>query len=253
MSHAADRIDILLECKSCEIKDNIPYMKLRNKKCDSHGITNHTIFPKLPSWGLYNEDNLKYPRSDYYAIVDIEDIPKTMNGYYIGNIEGYILRIVNSSDMIFEKGHSYLFKNPSFGSKEIREEESGSFKRVPVALISQDSVSNIFNLVGLNRREYVAALFVKIVFSHRKGKTYAEILKILKMAQGSVVDITCENCLKKAVNKLVCSTCKGVLYCNRECQVADWKRHKSNCVVIQLVNKLYDWIQLKESSLELIA
>ena len=39
----------------------------------------------------------------------------------------------------------------------------------------------------------------------------------------------CNNCNKTFEKLLKCSKCKKVKYCSRECQIADWKKHKKNC------------------------
>eukprot|EP00985_Skeletonema_marinoi_P023632 scaffold15840_cov142-Skeletonema_marinoi.AAC.6 len=44
---------------------------------------------------------------------------------------------------------------------------------------------------------------------------------------------TCDYCNKTSIKKLpMCTRCKTVSYCNRECQVAAWKAHKTTCVPI---------------------
>ncbi len=40
----------------------------------------------------------------------------------------------------------------------------------------------------------------------------------------------CAGCRLEAEGKLSrCCKCKGVAYCSRECQLADWKQHKKDC------------------------
>lgn len=39
----------------------------------------------------------------------------------------------------------------------------------------------------------------------------------------------CHHCKKMSKGCKVCSGCKAFLYCSRECQVANWKEHKSEC------------------------
>ena len=39
----------------------------------------------------------------------------------------------------------------------------------------------------------------------------------------------CEFCCERPVKLKMCSSCKEVGYCGRECQLADWKTHKPNC------------------------
>ncbi|KAI6007547.1 hypothetical protein F5J12DRAFT_741961 [Pisolithus orientalis] len=40
----------------------------------------------------------------------------------------------------------------------------------------------------------------------------------------------CTVCGKGGVPLSACSRCKSVKYCSRDCQVKDWKKHKTNCV-----------------------
>lgn len=43
----------------------------------------------------------------------------------------------------------------------------------------------------------------------------------------------CERCGKAGKPKLLnCSACQSVKYCSRDCQMADWKRHKPRCKVL---------------------
>jgi hypothetical protein len=40
---------------------------------------------------------------------------------------------------------------------------------------------------------------------------------------------TCRSCGVAPEKLMACSSCKKVRYCSRECQKADWKRHKEEC------------------------
>jgi hypothetical protein len=43
----------------------------------------------------------------------------------------------------------------------------------------------------------------------------------------------CENCgIARDTRLLKCAACQSVLYCSKECQLADWKRHKGMCKVL---------------------
>ena len=49
---------------------------------------------------------------------------------------------------------------------------------------------------------------------------------------------TCRNCMtmEQMSSKVVlkkCMRCEGVRYCSKECQKADWKRHKPECKVVK--------------------
>jgi len=39
----------------------------------------------------------------------------------------------------------------------------------------------------------------------------------------------CRNCYTASEHVMRCSVCKAIYYCSRECQKADWKRHKEDC------------------------
>tara|TARA_B100001123_G_C14854219_1_gene845327 strand:- start:347 stop:712 length:366 start_codon:yes stop_codon:yes gene_type:complete len=49
---------------------------------------------------------------------------------------------------------------------------------------------------------------------------------------------TCGNCSSKALK--VCSKCKIVYYCNRECQKAHWKTHKFECVERRSIDDIWE-------------
>ena len=49
---------------------------------------------------------------------------------------------------------------------------------------------------------------------------------------------TCGNCSSKASK--VCSKCKIVYYCNRECQKAHWKTHKLECVERRQIDDIWE-------------
>lgn len=42
----------------------------------------------------------------------------------------------------------------------------------------------------------------------------------------------CHFCLKPATSNLRCSRCKNAYYCNQNCQKADWKTHKTYCMML---------------------
>ena len=41
---------------------------------------------------------------------------------------------------------------------------------------------------------------------------------------------TCAHCGKGGAKLQLCSTCKAVAYCSKDCQIASWKSHKKACV-----------------------
>lgn len=46
----------------------------------------------------------------------------------------------------------------------------------------------------------------------------------------------CKKCGKESA-KNCCTGCKITFYCSKECQVADWKTHKSQCRPYEVKNK----------------
>merc|ERR1712129_222478 len=40
----------------------------------------------------------------------------------------------------------------------------------------------------------------------------------------------CENCHQHFLKTLLCSGCKAVRYCGKDCKKRDWKAHKKECV-----------------------
>jgi len=43
----------------------------------------------------------------------------------------------------------------------------------------------------------------------------------------------CSNCRELKADALKCGACKGVYYCNKECQKADWSLHKKGCCKVE--------------------
>lgn len=64
---------------------------------------------------------------------------------------------------------------------------------------------------------------------------HARTFKNLKAKEGKAGtnDVSfiydCATCGKSSEKMYKCSKCKLVRYCDRDCQLADWKRHKSEC------------------------
>ncbi len=51
--------------------------------------------------------------------------------------------------------------------------------------------------------------------------------------------ITCEKC-SRANPQFKCNKCDFIHYCSRDCQVADWRRHRPKCSEIEQLSKLAD-------------
>jgi hypothetical protein len=51
---------------------------------------------------------------------------------------------------------------------------------------------------------------------------------------------TCHSCGNVAPDLLVCSACREEAYCNRDCQLADWKDHEALCLVRQKEELIMD-------------
>jgi hypothetical protein len=68
------------------------------------------------------------------------------------------------------------------------------------------------------------------IFTQDDDKQVMELLSDLygsSAFEEATMEPTCAKCGKAASNR--CSRCKNEWYCSRECQVADWKRHKILC------------------------
>ena len=85
---------------------------------------------------------------------------------------------------------------------------------------------------SLSGDEYMKEMFTRIhsAASKETGKSVEEINKevednFMKKYFGETCE--CEDCDKPAV--LQCSRCKSVKYCNKECQLSDWGKHKKKC------------------------
>jgi len=62
-------------------------------------------------------------------------------------------------------------------------------------------------------------------------KIYEQVAQAPKGKKGRADMFTCAFCGKTASEKLkMCSRCKMVSYCSRECQVEHWKVHKKECI-----------------------
>ena len=54
----------------------------------------------------------------------------------------------------------------------------------------------------------------------------------------------CSNCNQPNANK-ICSLCKNINYCSKECQSHNWKNHKSQCFdLVKFKIFLISWIKL---------
>lgn len=80
-----------------------------------------------------------------------------------------------------------------------------------------------------NRPEYARNFGALMHF--RSNPTHdTESLKIQKSKlKENVEKFRCDNCGGTVSKKLVCSRCKDAVYCDRQCQVAHYKAHKSRC------------------------
>ena len=59
---------------------------------------------------------------------------------------------------------------------------------------------------------------------------------------------SCWNCKKQSNSLKQCGNCIGIFYCSRECQVTDWKQHKTECTEIFFADmfKLFEAVQLED-------
>lgn len=68
------------------------------------------------------------------------------------------------------------------------------------------------------------------------GKNTKIIFKLFEVNElkkekldGALVLKQCGNCEQLSKDALKCGACKRMYYCNKECQKADWARHKGMC------------------------
>ena len=72
--------------------------------------------------------------------------------------------------------------------------------------------------------------FKKVNKKIKDGKKLSNIDKTLHKINQTDRDYLCSYCLKRHENKLkCCKRCKDAHYCNRECQINDWEKHKKRC------------------------
>jgi hypothetical protein len=62
------------------------------------------------------------------------------------------------------------------------------------------------------------------------SQCYAAVARFAEQSQDGLLTIVCLTCNKDVTHcRLQCSRCKGAFYCSRECQKANWSRHKHTC------------------------
>ena len=64
---------------------------------------------------------------------------------------------------------------------------------------------------------------------------------------------SCWHCKKQSSSLKQCADCIGIFYCSRECQVTDWKQHKTECTEIFFADmfKLFEVVQMEDCQLSL--
>ena len=64
---------------------------------------------------------------------------------------------------------------------------------------------------------------------------------------------SCWHCKKQSNSLKQCADCIGIFYCSRECQVTDWKQHKTECTEIFFADmfKLFEVVQMEDCRLSL--
>lgn len=100
-------------------------------------------------------------------------------------------------------------------------------------------------VIGAEKAKLFASALIKAgarVDAERQGKTVfdfaieqdmEELAEYIRDCAAKVKTTSsekkCNTCNFEAEQLLRCSNCKKVYYCNRECQITDWKSHKSVC------------------------
>jgi len=76
------------------------------------------------------------------------------------------------------------------------------------------------------------------IFKQIYGANHKRTLKIVnELTNAMRLAAYCINCNKVLTKQFKCSRCKQVKYCGKECQIAHWPQHKTNCVKPQKQKK----------------
>lgn len=96
----------------------------------------------------------------------------------------------------------------------------------------------------------LAAMFFLFLFSGLPCESYVMVLSLSRPSKSLSTKMasstTCTFCGSEKEKLLKCSRCKSSWYCNRECQISDWKVHKMICTALKEVPNLL----LKTSELD---
>jgi hypothetical protein len=104
----------------------------------------------------------------------------------------------------------------------------------------RNEMSKLERLLKNNPAAFLRALYVKRLKDNQKMKMKEE--KRYKLSQKEFIRIANKKCrycnitllnLKDRDNKAIlykCDSCRKVLYHSKECQIADWPRHREDCV-----------------------
>lgn len=200
--------------------------------------------------------NLSSITNDYdFKIKIMENIAKILGGYIATQVAGKSEDLFNFAKKVSERGTIMLqfesFSNLVSATKQV-------FQFLPMSAIT----SFPDNHLSENMRQYdpekefviyievgpdrlgVSAIIQRDANKnvHEKFKNAGKEIhqselkdydiKIKKETDRMIITnekVFCNSCGKDLVDSMLCSKCKLVYYCNKECQKTDWKNHKEIC------------------------
>ena len=100
----------------------------------------------------------------------------------------------------------------------------------------EDFDTNLVELTLIRERLYEEPLqYVEApnlgIATHHSIEEAAAALKASGSTSAKRQAVGCQMCGKVGADHKVCGKCKSVVYCSKECQKLDWKKHKTVCIL----------------------